>query len=73
VPNERLRFTWAWKGNPAMEAWGRMSVTIQFADHRDGTLLTIQHDGLLDETAREAHNAGWNGCLDKLAPCCAGR
>ena len=66
VPNERLRFTWTWRNNPPMAAWGNMTVTIEFADHRDGTLVTIQHDGLLDEEVRAGHNHGWCGSLDKL-------
>jgi uncharacterized protein YndB with AHSA1/START domain len=71
VPNERLRLTWTWRNNPAMDGWGTMSVTIEFADHRDGTLVTIQHDGLLNDEVREGHTHGWNGSLDKLAACCA--
>lgn len=70
VPNERLRFTWTWRKNPAMVDWGGMTVSIEFTDHRDGTLVTIQHDGLLNEQVREGHTHGWNGSLDKLSGCC---
>jgi uncharacterized protein YndB with AHSA1/START domain len=70
VPNERLRFTWTWRNNSEMAGWGTMTVTIEFADHRDGTLVTIQHDGLLNDEVREGHNHGWIGSLDKLGACC---
>lgn len=71
VPDERLRLTWIWRKNPAMNDWGAMKVTIEFADHRDGTLVTIQHDGLLNEQVRDGHNHGWNESFHKLSGCCA--
>jgi len=31
-----------------------------------GTKLTLRHEHLPDEGARQSHEAGWNGLLDKL-------
>lgn len=33
---------------------------------RDATELTLTHEQLFDETARDAHRAGWSDALDKL-------
>jgi uncharacterized protein YndB with AHSA1/START domain len=71
VPNQRLCFTWTWGKNDAMAAWGEMRVTVEFHDHPDGTLVTIMHEGLMDEQVREGHGHGWNGCFDKMARCVA--
>lgn len=67
VRNERIRFTWSWHGSPTMEAWGETRVTFQFADHADGTQVTLTHEGFINEQARAGHNHGWVGSLDKLA------
>jgi len=32
----------------------------------DGTLLTLMHEQFFDEEARDKHQMGWIGCLDKL-------
>ena len=69
VPNERIRFSWAWRNNEVMEPWGEMQVTIQFSVHPDGTQVIISHEGLINEQVRDGHNFGWNGSFDKLAGC----
>ena len=62
VPDRRLEFTWAWHTTPERES----RVTITLAPDGDGTLLTLHHEQFFDETARDGHERGWSGCLDKL-------
>jgi uncharacterized protein YndB with AHSA1/START domain len=62
VPNQKLVFTWAWKSTPERESL----VTITFKPDGDGTLLTLTHEQFFDEVARDHHQHGWIGSLDKL-------
>jgi uncharacterized protein YndB with AHSA1/START domain len=62
VPNERLVFSWAWHSTPERESL----VTVTLKPDGDGTLLTVHHAQLFDEAAREGHERGWLGALDKL-------
>jgi uncharacterized protein YndB with AHSA1/START domain len=41
-------------------------VTVTLRPDGDGTLLTVHHAQLFDEAAREGHERGWLGGLDKL-------
>lgn len=62
VPNEKLVFTWAWKSTPERKSL----VTITLKPDGDGTLLTLTHEQFFDEDARDRHQHGWTGSLDKL-------
>jgi uncharacterized protein YndB with AHSA1/START domain len=62
VPNEKLVFTWAWKSTPERESL----VTVLLKPDGDGTLLTLTHEQFFDEEARDRHQGGWNGAMDKL-------
>ena len=62
VPGSRLVFTWAWNSTPERESL----VTITLAKDGDGTLLTLHHDRFFDEKARDGHERGWTGTLEKL-------
>jgi len=62
TPNEKLVFTWAWKSTPERESL----VTLTFKPDGAGTLLTLIHEQFFDETARDHHQHGWVGSLDKL-------
>ena len=62
VPNEKLVFTWAWKSTPERESL----VTVVLKPDGDGTLLTLTHEHFYDEEARDRHQHGWLGSLDKL-------
>jgi uncharacterized protein YndB with AHSA1/START domain len=62
VPNEKLVFTWAWKSTPERESL----VTVLLKPDGAGTLLTLTHEQLFDEEARDRHRHGWMGSLDKL-------
>lgn len=63
VPNEKLVFTWAWKSTPERESL----VTLTFEKDGEGTLLTLMHEQFFDQDARDRHNQGWTGSLEKLA------
>lgn len=60
--NRRLVFSWAWHSTPERESL----VTISLKPDGDGTLLTLHHEQFFDETARDGHQHGWIGTLDKL-------
>jgi uncharacterized protein YndB with AHSA1/START domain len=62
VPNQKLVFTWAWHSTPERESL----VTITIKPDGAGSLLTLHHEQFFDEAARDGHNRGWNGTLDKL-------
>jgi uncharacterized protein YndB with AHSA1/START domain len=62
VPGERLVFDWAWQSTPE-----RVSlVSLRFARDGEGTMLTLVHEQFFDEKARDGHERGWTGCLDRL-------
>ena len=62
VPNTRLVFTWAWHSTPERESL----VTITVAKDGEGAMLTLHHEQFFDDKARDGHNRGWTGTLDKL-------
>jgi uncharacterized protein YndB with AHSA1/START domain len=62
VPNQKLVFSWAWHTTPERESL----VTVSLKSDGDGTLLTLHHEQLFDEAARDGHESGWIGTLDKL-------
>jgi uncharacterized protein YndB with AHSA1/START domain len=62
VPNQKLVFTWAWKSTPERESL----VTVEIKPDGDGSLLTLTHEQFFDEDARDRHQGGWNGALDKM-------
>jgi uncharacterized protein YndB with AHSA1/START domain len=62
VPNQKLSFSWAWHSTPERES----QVTVSLKSDGDGTLLTLHHEQLFDQAARDGHESGWIGTLDKL-------
>jgi uncharacterized protein YndB with AHSA1/START domain len=62
VQDQKLVFTWAWRSTPERESL----VIITFKPDGDGTLLTLQHEQFFDEPARDRHQTGWTGILEKL-------
>jgi uncharacterized protein YndB with AHSA1/START domain len=62
VPNRILAFSWAWHSTPERESQVRVSLQ----PDGDGTLLTLHHEQLFDQAARDGHEGGWIGTLDKL-------
>ena len=61
--NRKLAFTWAWITMPERESF----VTILIKPEGEGSILTLIHEQFADQKARDDHEMGWNGCLDKLA------
>ena|SRR6478735_10632416 len=62
LPEQKLVFTWEWPGMPERETL----VTILLKRIDSGTELILTHERLPDEEARESHEKGWSGLLDKL-------
>ncbi|MBZ0147257.1 MAG: SRPBCC domain-containing protein [Pseudorhodoplanes sp.] len=62
VPNQKLVFTWAWHSTPERESL----VTITIKPDGAGSLLTLHHEQFFDQAARDGHQRGWGGSLDKL-------
>lgn len=62
VPNRKLVFSWAWHSTPERE----LLVTVELRPDGDGTLLTLTHEQLFDQAARDGHERGWLASLDKL-------
>lgn len=63
VPNEKLTFGWMWRTLPDRAS----QVTITLKPDGAGTLLTLFHEQFFDEGARDRHNEGWSGTMEKLA------
>jgi uncharacterized protein YndB with AHSA1/START domain len=62
VENKKLVFTWAWKSTPERESL----ITLTFKEDGSGTMMTLTHEQFFDEAARDSHQVGWNGAMDKL-------
>ena len=62
VPNEKLVFTWAWHTTPERESL----VTVLVRSEGEGAMLTLTHEQFFDQAARDGHQRGWAGTLDKL-------
>jgi uncharacterized protein YndB with AHSA1/START domain len=62
VPNEKLVFTWQWVTMPERQSL----VNVHIKPDGDGALLTLHHEHFFDEGARDRHQMGWTGSLDKL-------
>ncbi len=63
VRDKKLVFTWEWAGSPERES----RVTFLLEPLEGGTELTLIHEQLPDEAARNSHEVGWRGFLDKLS------
>jgi len=62
IPEKKLVFTWDLPGMREQESL----VTFLLEPIDGGTRLTLRHEHLPDEEARNSHEKGWNGLLDKL-------
>ena len=62
VENEKLVFTWAWHTMKERESL----VTITIKRDGDGAILTLHHEKFFDQEARDGHERGWTGTLNKL-------
>ena len=62
TPDQRLVFTWAWRSTPERE----LLVSVALRPDGAATLLTLTHEQFFDQAARDGHERGWTGTLDKL-------
>ena len=70
-PPETLVHSWAWErfdssGRKIGELDGTF-VSIAFLESGDATEVAVVHHGFPDAAMRDAHQAGWNACFDRLA------
>jgi uncharacterized protein YndB with AHSA1/START domain len=63
-PGEKLAFTWSWEEG-GMDI-GETLVTVEFKGEGNQTEVSITHELLPTEEARQAHSDGWNGTLTRL-------
>lgn len=63
-PPERLVYTWRWEAEPD---YGETLVTVEFREVKGSTEVVLTHERFPTEKARDDHNRGWSGCLDRLA------
>jgi uncharacterized protein YndB with AHSA1/START domain/predicted Ser/Thr protein kinase len=59
-----LSFTWGWE--PHMPGWPETQVTVEFRAGATGTDLVLTHERFRDETDKDRHAEGWQGCLERL-------
>ena len=65
LPRERLVLTWTWEN---MQYAGLETLlTIAFEPLGDLTRVTITHEWLPDDLARERHGKGWTSTLESLS------
>ncbi len=62
VPGQKLVFSWAWHSTPERESL----VTVTIKAEGKISLLTLTHEKFFDQAARDGHERGWTGTLDKL-------
>jgi uncharacterized protein YndB with AHSA1/START domain len=62
APPDRLVFTWAWASTPERESL----VTVELRTDGGATELSLTHSRFFDEPARDRHQHGWSGCLERL-------
>jgi glutathione S-transferase len=69
-PPERIVFTWKWEGDHGSKLPDTL-VTVTFTErkgeHGAETEVQLLHSGFPATEARDAHDGGWQGCLNKLA------
>ena len=63
APPHKLVYTW--RVDPQSHFSER--VTVRFEPRGSATEVIIEHERIPNETARDSHQQGWDGCLDGLA------
>ncbi len=64
APPSRLVFTFVWGFGDLKDM--EMLVTLDFAEDKGGTLMTLLQERIPSKSAREMHNQGWNSTLSCL-------
>jgi uncharacterized protein YndB with AHSA1/START domain len=60
--HRKLVFTWAWISTPERVS----QVTLSFVPSGGATEFTLLHEQFYDMAARDGHERGWTGSLEKL-------
>jgi uncharacterized protein YndB with AHSA1/START domain len=60
-----LSFTWSWI-SPRADTH-ETQVTLDFHPEGEATDLVLTHERFRDESLRNQHAQGWQGCLDRLS------
>lgn len=55
---------YSWSVEPEVQTTEQVS--IRFAAHEQGTMLTLEHRRIGSQALRDRHQQGWIGCLDGL-------
>jgi uncharacterized protein YndB with AHSA1/START domain len=63
-PPKKLAYTWLWETSPEM---GETLVTVEFLERGGATEVMLKHELFPADEARDKHEHGWSGSLDKLA------
>lgn len=65
IAGKKIVFTWRWDED---ELWkGRTSiVTVDLAEKKGGTEVTLLHEQLPSEESRDRHSKGWSSLFDQL-------
>ncbi len=66
-PPERLVFTMAWDPPIFGDALEETLVAVTFTAVGDATEVSLTHVGFPDDTVRDEHVWGWEGCLEALS------
>ncbi|MFI4974548.1 MAG: SRPBCC domain-containing protein [Caulobacterales bacterium] len=68
VQGRRLVFSWSWRTTPERQSL----VSVRIEPDGAGAMLTLTHERLFDEAARDRHAIGWGETLDNLEAFLAG-
>jgi len=68
-PSKRIVFTWEWTVLPiaGVNGPGKTLVTVEFFQQGNSARIVLTQANLPSEAAREAHQRGWERCLDGIA------
>ncbi|MBC7541273.1 MAG: SRPBCC domain-containing protein [Candidatus Sericytochromatia bacterium] len=66
IEGERIVFTYAWEGVEFAEMMGETMVSVVFQSLGEATEVTLTHVGFPDDSLRDEHAWGWDGCFDAL-------
>jgi len=64
TPSTKLVFTWGWETDGVRG--NESTVTLEFVETSDGTIINLHQADLADKDDRDAHGKGWNSSLSCL-------
>jgi NAD(P)-dependent dehydrogenase (short-subunit alcohol dehydrogenase family)/uncharacterized protein YndB with AHSA1/START domain len=67
APDTGIELQWSWQSSsPILGSGHDTKVNVSFGPARGGVDVTVTHDGLPNETVRDAYIRGWRRCLDGM-------